>query len=53
MLIRITPSYNYPKIARFTVLARDIAPTLAGPGEANESQSILQSKQILFSALKE
>ena len=37
---------------KVTVSARDIAPTPAGPGEANESQSISQSNKFPFSTLE-
>ena len=50
--MRITPSYDHPKVARLLFSARDIAPTPAGPGEANESQSLLQSNEILFSSIE-
>ena len=41
-----------PEGRKVTVSARDIAPTPAGPGEANESQSLLQSNKTLFSTLE-
>ena len=37
---------------KVTVSARDIASTPAGPGEANESESFLQSNEIQFSTLE-
>ena len=41
-----------PKGREITVSTRDITPTPAGPEEANESQSLLQSNEIPFSTLE-
>ena len=41
-----------PEGCKVTVSSRDIAPTPAGPREANESQSLLQSNEIPFSTLQ-
>ena len=42
-----------PEGCEVTVSVRDIPTTPAGPGEANESQSLSESNKILFSTLKE
>ena len=41
-----------PEGHEVNVSATDIAPTPAGPEEANESQSLLQSNEIPFSTLE-
>ena len=41
-----------PKSLKVTVSARDIVPTPAGVGEANESQSFSQNNETPFSRLK-
>ena len=51
------PNPNYavvrlPEGCEVTVSARDIAPTPAGPGEANESQSLLKGNETTFSTLE-
>ena len=50
-------NHNYvvvrsPEGREVTVSARNIAPTPAGPGEANESQSLSQSNKISFFRLE-
>ena len=54
-LLNANPNYavvRSPEGREVTVSARDIAPTPAGPGEANESQSLSQSNEIPFSTLE-
>ena len=54
-LLNANPNYavvRSPEGREVAVSARDIAPTPAGPGEANESQSFSQSNEILFSTLE-
>ena len=54
-LLNANPNYavvRSPEGREVTVSARDIAPTPAGPGEANESHSLLQSNEIPFSTLE-
>ena len=54
-MLHTNPNYaiiRSPEGHKVTVSARDIAPTPAGPGEANESQSLSQSNKILFSTLE-
>ena len=43
---------NCSKVKRLLFLLGDIAPTPAGPREANESSSFSQSNKIPFSSLK-
>ena len=48
---------NYAVVQSFEdhevfISSRDIAPPTAGPGEANESQNLLQSNEIPFSTLE-
>ena len=51
-LLHANLNYAVVQSPEVTVSARDIAPTPAGPGEANESQSLSQSNEILFFTLK-
>ena len=50
-LLHANQNYSFVQSPEVTVSARDIAPTLTGPGKANESQSLLQSNKIPFSTL--
>ena len=54
-LLNANPNYavvRSPEGCEVTVSARDIVSTPAGPGEANESQSLSQNKKTLFSMLE-
>ena len=54
-LFHANPNYAVvrpPEEREVNVSARDIAPTPAGPEEANESQSLSQSNEIPFSTLE-
>ena len=54
-LLNANPNYavvRSPEGREVTVSARDIAPSPACPGEANESQSLSQSNEIPFSTLE-
>ena len=54
-LLNANPNYavvRLPEGREVTVSARDIAPTPAGQGKANESQSLSQSNEIPSSTLE-
>ena len=54
-LLNANPNYavvRSPEGCEVTVSAKGIAPTPAGLGEANESQSLSQSNEIPFSTLE-
>ena len=54
-LLNANPNYSVvrsPEGREITVSARDIALTLAGPEEVNESQCLSQSNEIPFSTLE-